>query len=259
MDLAFLLKKLLSVILLPPLLPLLWIGAGLLLLHRRPRLGRALAWSGLLLALLLTTPAGVKLLTQPLESFPALQAQELATGQAIVILGGGQRRYLAEYDGAVPNHLTLERLRYGARLARQSSLPVLVSGGIVRDGETAEALLMAASLHSDFGVKARWVEVESRDTQENARYSARLLEAAGIRRIVLVTHAAHMRRALNEFTAQGIEVIPAPTAALSIDAELDWSADLVPGATATFAGWYALHEWLGLAAQALRLRLKITS
>lgn len=255
MDLAFLLKKTLSVILLPPLLPLLWIGAGLLLLRRRPRLGRTLAWSGLLFGLLLITPASVKLLTQPLENFPALQAPELATGEAIVILGGGQRRHLAEYGGAAPNHLTLERLRYGARLARQSDLPVLMSGGIVRHGETAEALIMAASLHSDFGVKARWVEVESRDTQENARYSARILEAAGIRRIVLVTHAAHMRRALNEFKAQGIAVIPAPTAALFNAADFDWSSDLVPGPSAAVAGWYATHEWLGLAAQAVRLKL----
>ncbi len=256
MELTFFLKKLLSVILLPPLLPLLWIGTGLLLLRRRPRLGRALVWSGLVLALLLTTPAGVKLLARPLESLPTLQASELATGQVIVILGGGQRRYLAEYGGAAPNHLTLERLRYGARLARSSSLPVLVSGGAVRAGETAEALLMAASLHSDFGVKARWVEVESRDTQENAHFSARILVSAGIRRVVLVTHAAHMRRALNEFAAQGIEVIPAPTAALFTDADLDWSADLVPGPTAAYAGWYALHEWLGLAAQAVRLKLE---
>lgn len=256
MDLAFLLKKVLSVILLPPLLPLLWIGAGLLLLRRRPRLGRTLAWSGLLLALLLTTPAGVKFLTRPLESFPTLAAQELAAGQAIVILGGGQRGYLAEYGGATPNHLTLERLRYGARLARSSGLPVLVSGGTARDDADAEAQLMAASLQSDFGVTPRWVEVRSRDTQENARYSARILETAGIRRIVLVTHAAHLRRATNEFVAHGIEVIPAPTAALMNESTGAWFADLVPGPTAAFAGWYALHEWLGLAVQAVRLKLE---
>ena len=254
MDLAFLLKKFLSVILLPPLLPLLWIAAGLLLLRRRPRLGRALAWSGLLLALLLSTPAGVKLLTRPLESLPVLQTQELATAQAIVILAGGQRRQLAEYGGAAPNHLTLERLRYGARLARGSDLPVLVSGGIVGHGDAAEAELMAASLQNDFGVTPRWVEIRSRDTQENAYFSAQNLKAAGINRIVLVTHAAHMRRALNEFTAQGIAAIPAPTAALFADSDPDWPYDLVPGPTAAYAGWYATHEWLGLAAQAIRLR-----
>ena len=255
MDLAFFLKKFLSVILLPPLLPLLWIAAGLLLLRRRPRLGRVLAWSGLLLTLLLSTPAGVKLLAQPLENFPPLQAQDLATSQAIVILAGGQRRYLAEYGGGAPNNLTLERLRYGARLARGSDLPVLVSGGVVRRNETAEAELMAASLLSDFGVKPRWVETKSRDTQENAYFTAQTLKVAGINRIVLVTHAAHMRRAMNEFVARGLEVVPAPTAALSAEADFDWSSDLVPSPTAAYAGWYATHEWLGLAAQAVRLKL----
>ncbi|MBA3033158.1 MAG: YdcF family protein [Gammaproteobacteria bacterium] len=255
MNLLFLLKKFLSVILLPPLLPLLWIAAGLLLLRQRPRLGRALAWSGLLLALLLTTPAGVKLLVRPLENLPTLQEQDLAAGQAIVILGGGQRRYLAEYGGAAPNHITLERLRYGARLAHYSGLPVMLSGGAVIDGYDSEAKIMAESLHRDFGVAPQWIEASSRDTQENARFSANILEAAGIRRIVLVTHAAHMRRAVNEFAAQGIAVIPAPTAALFADSDPDWPSDLIPSPSAAYAGWYATHEWLGLAAQALRLRL----
>jgi uncharacterized SAM-binding protein YcdF (DUF218 family) len=255
MDLVFLLKKTLSAILLPPLLPLLLIGAGLLLLHWRRRFGLTLAWGGFLLALLFSTSAGVRLIATPLENIPALQAQDIGRGQAIVILGGGQRRHLAEFAGAAPNHLSLERLRYGARLARQSGLPVLVSGGTGIGYASPEAAVMAASLKADFAVEARWLEERSRDTQENARFSAGMLKGAGIGRIVLVTHAAHMRRAQNEFAAQGIEVIGAPTASLLDGPDFDWPEDLLPGPRAAYAGWYALHEWLGLAAQSLRLQL----
>lgn len=250
-EFPFLLKKLLSVILLPPLLPLLFIGLGLWLLARHPRSGKALAWGGVLLGLLLVTPAGVDLLSSPLERVPVLQPANLRRAQAIVILGGGQRLHMPEYGRPTPNRITLERLRYGARLARQSGLPVLVSGG-APTGITGEAVFMAQSLREDFNVAPRWQEARSLDTADNARFSAVILRAAGIHRIVLVTHAAHMRRAMNEFSAQGLEVIPAPTGFFYQSSAGSEFSDFLPGATAAYAGWYTLHEWLGLLAQAVR-------
>lgn len=46
---------------------------------------------------------------------------------------------------------------------------------------------------------------------ENARYSYRLLQPAGIKRIYLVTHAWHMPRSAKAFESAGFELIPAPT------------------------------------------------
>lgn len=247
-----LIKKILSVLLLPPLLPLLIIAAGLLLLRRKPRLGRSLAWGGVLLSLFLITPVSVNLLTAPLENMPTLDKADLASGEAIVILGGGHRRYMPEYGAPTPNRLTLERLRFGATLARYSGLPVLVSGGGPTEIQS-EAALMAESLRTDFGVKPRWLEFQSLDTEGNAYFSAAMLKAAGIRRIVLVTHAAHMRRALREFESQGLAVIPAPTGFFSERTVGERFLDYLPGPTAAQAGWYALHEWLGLVAQTPRL------
>jgi uncharacterized SAM-binding protein YcdF (DUF218 family) len=54
-------------------------------------------------------------------------------------------------------------------------------------------------------------ERESRDTRENALYSAILLRGKGVRSILLVTSGFHMRRAVPLFEAQGFRVIPAPT------------------------------------------------
>lgn len=247
----FLLKKFLSVVLLPPLLPLLFIVGGVLFCHRYPRLGKTLAWGGVLLSLFLTTPAGVALLSAPLERVPVLKMADLQRAQAIVILGGGQRLHMPEYGGPAPNRITLERLRYGARLARHSGLPVLVSGGAPA-GVTGEAVLMAQSLREDFNVNPRWQEVRSLDTADNARLSALILDPQGIHRIVLVTHAAHMRRAMNEFAAQGFDVIPAPTGFFSHRSAGSELSDFLPGATAAYAGWYSLHEWLGLLAQSVR-------
>ncbi len=246
LPLTFLLKKFIAAVLLPPLMPLLVIFGGLLLLRRRPRLGRPLAWGGLLVAWLLSTPVVVNLITTPLEDVPVLQPQDLARGEAIVILGAGVHRFMPEYGGPGPNRLALERLRFGARLARASGLPLLVSG---------EAGPMTESLRADFGVAPDWLEGGSLDTEENARNTVGILRGKGIGRIVLVTHAAHMRRSMAEFSAHGIVVIPAPTGFFSRfegDEPRVWLLDFLPGPGAAYAAWFALHEWAGLLAMKLR-------
>lgn len=247
----FWLKKLASILLLPPLAPLLLIALGLLLVKRRRRSGLALAWLGVALALFLATPASVGWLLRGLETAPVASADAIRQAQAIVILGAGKRRYAPEYGGETINRLALERLRYGARLARATGLPVLVSGG-VPTGERAEAALMKSALEEDFGVPVRWVESAALDTRQNAQFSAIPLRAAGVQRVLLVTHAVHMPRAQAEFEAQGLQVIPAPTAWLGgLDAS-DQVLSALPGATSAYAGWYAAHEWLGLLAYRLR-------
>jgi uncharacterized SAM-binding protein YcdF (DUF218 family) len=47
-----------------------------------------------------------------------LDLAQVSNAQAIVILGGGVRREAPEYGGATLGGITLERVRYGARLAR---------------------------------------------------------------------------------------------------------------------------------------------
>lgn len=247
--LLFWLKKLVSVLLLPPLLPLLPIALGLLLLRRSRRLGLALAWGGLLLALLLVTPGPVNRLLTPLEP-PPLELSAIGDAGAIVVLAAGKRQNAPEYGGETINRLSLERLRYGARLARDTGLPLLVTGGAPTGG-LAEADLMALSLQQDFGLAPRWVENASRDTRQNAELSAALLRKAGIQKVLLVTHAAHMRRAQEAFESAGLEVVAAPTAWLGQAVENAEDRLHLPSASAAYAGWFALHEWLGLLAYRL--------
>ncbi|MDD2987418.1 MAG: YdcF family protein [Zoogloea sp.] len=246
----FILKKILASLILPPLGPLILIAAGLVLSIHRPRAGRILASLGLLAALALCTPTTVNLLLADLESAPPVNAEALAEADAIVILAGGRRSYAPEFDGETVNALSLERIRYGARLARQSKLPVMVTGGAPKGG-TAEGELMKVSLEEDFGISVRWVESRSRDTRENAEYCAALMLPSGHRRIVLVTHAAHMRRSVEAFEAAGFSVVPAPTAHLLNRKADEGAIPSLPGMNSAYAGWYASHEWLGLLAYRL--------
>ena len=242
-DTLFLLKKVVSVFLLPPVSLLLPLFAGLILLSRAPRLARALLWLGTSSFFLLSLPVTGHMLSLALEHVPPADLAEVKQAEAIVILGGGIRRHADEYGGDTLKWTTLERVRYGARLARESGLPVLVTGGMVFVG-TADADLMKQALEGEFGVPVRWTESKSRDTHENAVNTAAILRTEGIRRIVLVTHGFHMPRALAEFRSVGLEVVAAPTLILR-PFEIESWGDLLPSLSTFVGSAYALHELLG--------------
>ena len=235
-------KALFKALFLPPTGSLLVAALGLGLLSRHPRTGRLLAFAGILSLLLLSMPAVSNLLRQCIGGWPVLDLERAKSAQAIVILGGGTRVDAAEYGGDTLGHLTLERVRYGARVARLTGLPVLVTGGSLSGGPT-EAKLMQESLEHEFGVGVSWAEDRSRNTHENAVLSAAILQAQGIRRVVLVAHDFDIRRASAEFAAAGIETVAAPTGTPT-QGPADWR-DYVPGIRGLEGSHYAMYEILG--------------
>ena len=236
-------KALLKTLVLPPTGPLLLSALGLGILSRFPRAGRSLAAAGVLLLLVLSAPVVADALLRSVDTSPPLDFERARSAQAVVILGGGTRRDAAEYGGDTLGRLTLERVRYGARVARGTGLPVLVTGGSVLGGET-EAKLMQDSLEQEFGVGVRWAEARSRNTHENAVRSAEILRDAGIDRVVLVAHAVDMPRASAEFEAQGIAIIKAPTGIPSSDDS--GLLDYMPSLSGLQGSYYALYEILAL-------------
>jgi uncharacterized SAM-binding protein YcdF (DUF218 family) len=168
--------------------------------------------------------------------------------QAIVILGGGIRRDASEYGGDTLGRLTLERVRYGAWVARRTQLPVLASGGAVYGG-TAEAVLMKRALEEEFGVEVQWTEARSRDTRSNARESAALLLPLGITRVLLVAHGFDMPRAMAEFASAGLQVTAAPTMVATDRASADHPIEWLPAMGALHGSYYALDELLAGAAR----------
>lgn len=234
-----------SLIFPPGGLLLLWL-IGLLLLRRHARLGRWVLGGGLLSAYLLSTPFISGVLVQSLQSYPALTPAQLqgTSAQAIVVLSAGRYKDAPEYGGDTVGNHTLARIRYAAFLQRETGLPVLVSGGHVFD-KTGDSLaeVMARSLRQDFHVDTVWLEDKSRTTAENARFSQALLQARGIDRVLLVTHAVHMPRAVAIFEQTGLEVVPAPTR--FHQAEGHWLLALLPRADALVDAYMALHEALG--------------
>lgn len=243
------LRAIVNLFFLPPGGNLLLLVMGIALLRYRPRIARALLWTGTGTLLLLAMPMVSNALTRATGSFEVFHNRDPAA-QAIVILAA-ERRSAPEFGGATVGPRTLERLQIGARIARETGLPVLLSGGRLRvQDRESTAELMERSLEGEFGLSARWLEVESRTTWENAQRSAAILQKAGVHEVILVTHYAHMHRAAADFAAAGITTQPAPTCfpVLTFPTVL---AALWPRTDSLRDSSSALHELYGLLGHAL--------
>jgi uncharacterized SAM-binding protein YcdF (DUF218 family) len=238
----FFIKKLLTALVLPPTGPLVLAFAGALTIRRRPRLGGALLWTGLLALLALSLGPVSYLLLRLANDAPAVRMEDARTAQAIVVLGGGLRRDAPEYGGDTLGRWTLERVRYGAKLARDTGLPVLVAGGSVWGDTATEAAVMRAALEQEFNVPVRWTEERSRNTHENAQFAAAILKRDGVKRVVVVMHGFDIRRARAEFEAAGLEVVPAPTVLPRFG--ITTPLDLLPSMGALQGSQVALYELL---------------
>lgn len=243
-DIVFFLKKLILSVVLPPLGPIILVVAGLALARYRRILGRFLVGASLTGLLILSTPWMAGFLMSSLQKYPPIDYTQLAKCQAIVVLGGGIYRDAPEYVGDTIGFVSLERLRYALHLNKLSRLPILATGGSP-EGGLPEALTMRTSAESDFGGHIQWIEEQSVDTLSSARLSAALLNEQGVKRIALVSHAWHLPRAVANFEAAGLTVMPAPMGFSRSNTDA-WA--LLPSASALAASSRALHEWLGILA-----------
>ena len=240
MDFLFLLKKIIAALVLPPGSFLIAIVIALILGQRWPRTSLTAIWLATLSLLALSLPITADALIAALNT-PRLDQRALHDAKAIVILGGGLRRATPEYGDTLSSH-TLERVRYGAKLARETNLPILVTGGVVYGGKP-EADVMAQTLSQEFHLAPRWIENRSRDTKQNFLNSSVLLRADGIDRVLLVTTDVHMRRSLENCIVVGFVCWSAPVS--SHPHATDSWIEQLPSAGALRDSTFAIHEILG--------------
>ncbi|MGJ7460572.1 ElyC/SanA/YdcF family protein [Halomonas sp. MA07-2] len=230
----------------PVLGVLLVLGLGLSVVGwRRP--GQTLIGMAIvLLGLASWAPVADRLLG-PLEArYPAvIEWPDDESLQGVLVLG-------ADWDPERPWSITAQlsdasvpRLMEGVRLWRlRPELPLLVSGGS-RDATRPPVALGYAQAAEALGVPDERIVALDTPT-DTGQEAAAVREALGEgARVLLVTSASHMPRAMRHFEAAGLAPLAAPTHYLANRGDGVGLRYLVPSASELRKTERAFYEWMG--------------
>ena len=132
---------------------------------------------------------------------------QAAPADAIIVLGA------AAYD-AKPSPVFEERIRHGLELYRQGYAPKLIfTGGFGGTGARFSESQVARryALKQDIPAQDILIENRSRTTRQNLIEAKRLMDAHGMRRVIVVSDPLHMARALRLSDELGIDALASST------------------------------------------------
>jgi len=235
---------------------------ALVTLRKRPRMA-TIAISLSLAVLLLSSNAWVaKSLVRSLE-WQNIPGTQIPNAEAIVVLGGATKSATWPRP-TVDLSEAGDRVIYAAQLYFQKKAPIIIlSGGRIdwRGSGSPESADMATIL-TYIGVPAAAIiqEPDSLNTYQNAVNVRKILEARGIKKVLLITSAMHTPRSLKIFKRQGIDVIPTPTDFLVSQGELEELTNtpkaailnLLPDTNNLNQFTSALKEYIGIFIYSLR-------
>lgn len=229
--------------------PLAWsllLALAAALLRTRARAARALAASACALLIAFSNDAIADALQRAVESGARSTYRPDVVYDAVIVLGGMVDGAATRASGEVQLTDSVDRVVRGFELVRSGrARAILLSAGLVfpRPGDVPEADRLAAKL-AGWGVPPSQIvaEAASRNTRENAIESSRVAAARGWRKLLLVTSAAHVPRALGCFRAVGLEPDVLPVDFRAGDGRV---ASWMPQASALQKSTRALHELAG--------------
>jgi uncharacterized SAM-binding protein YcdF (DUF218 family) len=238
--------------------------AGTIIFIRDVRWSRRLC----LLTLLLLVLGGNRIVTSFIihsleKQYPPLKT--IPSADVIVVLGGGTRHQSPPRLEPEINEAG-DRVLYAARLYHAGVAPIiLVSGGhadwtgpaIGAETESMVDLLKLAGVPES----AILSESISSNTYENGVQTVAILHKLHYKKVILVTSAIHMPRAVGVFQKYDLELIPAPTDFLVIDQDMVFYSspdlriqlmNLIPSADKLALTTRALKEYFGIMVYRLR-------
>jgi len=250
----FLFKKIVAPFFFPlsVCLELLLFGLVFLLFTRRQRIGKIFLSIGVVLLIALCYGAIADIFLEPLEYKyrPLKDISSFSDVKWVVVLGGGHTS-----DPRLPatgqiSGSSLVRLVEGIRIYK--NLPeskLILSGGAVFDPSPVARVMADVALTLGVEAKDLILEIESRDTEEEALL---LREIVRDDRLILVTSASHIPRSMLYFKKLGMRPIPAPTDYLVKESQGMHPGMFFPGTGGLVKMQQALYEYLGLAWAKLR-------
>jgi uncharacterized SAM-binding protein YcdF (DUF218 family) len=248
---AFVLQKIVWFLILPPMSLIVIILTGWFLIEKNRKSGRVLLFAGLALLYLLSLNQVADLLLRPLERAAPPVKNTRILADAVVVPGAGSIDLDWIDARPEPNGESWARLIKGVELARKLRIPLVLTGG---NGEPFNTRLKDADVMAeaafDLGLPRNRVIAEnvSRNTLENSRAVRKLVKG---NKIILVTSAYYMRRAVAMFSKQGFTVVPVPVYHLA-QTRKNNLASLIPRAASLKSSTIALAEWISMAWWGLR-------
>lgn len=209
----FLIEKIISMTLISPLLIiilLLIIGVGNIF-NRRKKSGLVLIIISVILYCASTDWIIDKKIYKLESSYPVVSEEELSKGEAYILLGGGI--ITTTVEGNIPGVLATTRILKTAEYYRKYPKKIYISGGTPLQNQESESSVYAREL-KELGVKEEDIIIEesSKNTNENALLIKEKLEQDGVKNVVLITSATHMKRSMFIFQKKldGVNIYPAP-------------------------------------------------
>ncbi len=249
------LSKLVPIVLYPLGLAILLLVVALAF-GRFRRAARAALLMAIALLWLPSMPVTANLLALSWEAaYPPVAAADLPTADAIVLLGGFVDQPLPP---RIAPDLTAgaDRVFEAARLfhAGRAAHIVVSAGNLPWHAILAPEAHWIGGLLAELGVPAAAVTLESqsRNTRENAVFSAAILRQKGWHSVLLVTSADHMRRAMASFRKAGVAVTAAPADVQGSMPLFDDVLDFLPRADALVETSNVLKEMIGMVYYRLR-------
>lgn len=241
---GFIISRVLQSLLSPVSFCIAIIGCGVLSMKKYPRIGKALVAAGLGFFYLLSIEPVADALIRPLESSSPPYISSAMSPNNIIILSGGVMDLSWVGLKREPSGYSLKRVVYGITLYRQvPGSTIIISGG---SGDPKKKGISEAEAMKDTAVslgvnpKDIVVESESRNTLESA---LALKKIVGDKKVLLVTSAYHMKRAVGMFSRSGFDVIAAPCGYISEQRGASFYS-FIPMASSLMVSHIALSEYM---------------
>ena len=180
--------------------------------------------------------------------FPQPATQDL-NPEVIIVLGGWQGAGASfTSPDAPPISSAGDRLIAGLILAKKfPQAKLYFPGGLKMDqiGASEDAISRAVIKGLDLPASQVIIEGESRNTAENASYVRAMMDDSRQGKVVLITSASHMPRAISSFQKEGLNPLAYPVDYKTHAQEMPWTLVYKQGHILMRR---ALHEWVGLVA-----------
>ena len=255
----FLLYKFIGSLVVPPgcfIVALLVLAAVAMRKPRKPFLAGALCLLSVAMYVM-SSPVFAFYVNKPLgASYEKPQLPPKNAKAAVIVLSGGSS---LDEDGKPfqPSAAAMERLYAAVKISKEQpwcSRLIFSGGDVYGQHKVSEAAVMKYAAKIMGCRKKIILEDKSRNTDENLKYCAEIVEELGVKDVVVVTNNFHIERAMefaNQYMPSDVNLYAYPSGGAK-PKEIEVTPEmLMPSVGSLSASCSGIKEWIGMAVASL--------